>query len=120
MFFPSFTLEHVHVPADHLLGERGRGLDIGKMRLGPGRIFHCAMEAGGEILVFDVWESVEHFQNFGETLRPILNKLGVDLGELSLTSRGGGRCFTPSSSAARKGASEATRGERVSITEEWL
>jgi hypothetical protein len=49
-----------------------------------------------------------------------LSFLGVLLGELSLTSRGGGRCFTPSSSAARKGAGDSTRGERVSITQEWL
>jgi hypothetical protein len=47
----------------------------------PGRIFHCAMETGGDIEVFDVWESMEHYQKFGETLLPILNKLGVDLDE---------------------------------------
>ena len=47
----------------------------------PGRRFHCAMEAGGTIEVFDVWESMEQFQKFGETLVPILNKLGVDPGE---------------------------------------
>ena len=39
------------------------------------------MEAGGTIQVFDVWESMEQFQKFGETLVPILNKLGVDPGE---------------------------------------
>ena len=47
----------------------------------PGRRFHCAMEVGETIQVFDVWESMEQFQKFGETLVPILNKLGVDPGE---------------------------------------
>jgi hypothetical protein len=47
----------------------------------PGRTFHCAMEAGGTIQVFDVWESMEQFQKFGETLLPIMSKLGVDPGE---------------------------------------
>ena len=51
------------------------GAGFGKV---PGRIFHCAMEAGGVIQVFDVWESMEQFQKFGETLLPILSKLGAD------------------------------------------
>jgi len=50
------------------------GAGFGKV---PGRIFHCAMEAGGVIQIFDVWVSMEDFQKFGETLLPILNKLGV-------------------------------------------
>jgi hypothetical protein len=54
------------------------GAGFGKV---PGRIFHCAMEAGGAIQVFDVWESMEQFQKFGETLLPILSKLGADPGE---------------------------------------
>jgi len=47
----------------------------------PGRTFHCAMEVDGNIRVFDVWDSIEQFQKFGETLIPIMNKLGVDPGE---------------------------------------
>jgi hypothetical protein len=39
------------------------------------------MESGGAIQVFDVWESMEQFQKFGETLLPIMNKLGADPGE---------------------------------------
>jgi hypothetical protein len=46
----------------------------------PGRTFHCAMEVEGNIHVFDVWESMEQFQKFGETLVPIMTKLGVDPG----------------------------------------
>lgn len=44
----------------------------------PGRVFHCAMETNGNIEVFDVWESMEAFQAFGETLLPIMSKLGAD------------------------------------------
>lgn len=47
----------------------------------PGRTFHCAMEVDGAIHVFDVWESTEQFQKFGETLVPIMKKLGVDPGQ---------------------------------------
>jgi hypothetical protein len=52
----------------------------------PGRTFHCAMEVDGAIHVFDVWESMEQFQKFGETLVPILNKLGVDPGQPQVTT----------------------------------
>jgi hypothetical protein len=47
----------------------------------PGRTFHCALEVDGQIRVFDVWESMEQFQAFGATLRPIMSKLGVEPGE---------------------------------------
>ena len=54
------------------------GAGFGKV---PGRTFHCAMEANGAISVFDVWESMEQFQKFGDTLAPIMSKLGVDPGQ---------------------------------------
>jgi hypothetical protein len=44
-----------------------------------GRTSHTAFESGGEIQVFDVWESQEQFDAFGETLVPILTGLGVTL-----------------------------------------
>jgi hypothetical protein len=47
----------------------------------PGRLFHVAMEADGLIQVFDVWESEESFQAFGETLLPILHDVGADPGQ---------------------------------------
>ena len=47
-----------------------------------GRTFHCAMKTDdGQIKVFDVWESMEDFAKFGETLMPILSGLGADPGE---------------------------------------
>jgi len=32
----------------------------------------------GQIRVFDVWDSMEHFQAFGATLGPVMSKPGVD------------------------------------------
>jgi hypothetical protein len=47
----------------------------------PGRIYHVALESGGLIQVFDVWESQETFEAFGATLVPIMQGAGVDPGE---------------------------------------
>jgi hypothetical protein len=52
----------------------------------PGRTFHCAMVVDGNIHVFDVWESMDQFQKFGETLLPILKELGVDPGQPQVTT----------------------------------
>ena len=46
-----------------------------------GRTFHVALESDGQIQVFDIWESEEAFQAFGETLLPILGSIGVDPGQ---------------------------------------
>lgn len=54
------------------------GAGVGQV---PGRTFHCAMEVDGQVHVFDVWESTEQFEKFGETLLPIMSKLGASPGE---------------------------------------
>lgn len=46
-----------------------------------GRSLHVALETDGTIQVFDIWDSLEDFQAFGETLLPILAKAGLELGE---------------------------------------
>ncbi|HEY6760292.1 MAG TPA: hypothetical protein VI318_12415 [Baekduia sp.] len=46
-----------------------------------GRLSHVALESGGEIQVFDIWESQEAFDAFGETLIPILTGAGVAINE---------------------------------------
>jgi len=46
----------------------------------PGRLSHVALEADGEIEVFDVWESQEALEAWGpEGFVPILIELGVEL-----------------------------------------
>jgi hypothetical protein len=47
----------------------------------PGRSYHVALETNGEVQVFDVWESQEEFEAFGQTLVPVLAELGVDPGQ---------------------------------------
>ncbi len=44
-----------------------------------GRTYHCAFKAGEGLHVFDVWDSQETFDAFGETLVPILGEAGVEL-----------------------------------------
>jgi hypothetical protein len=44
-----------------------------------GRLYHCALDADGEIEVFDVWESQETLEAFGAKFVPILTELGVEL-----------------------------------------
>lgn len=46
-----------------------------------GRSYHCAFAVGEGLHVFDVWDSQESFDGFGQTLMPILGELGVDPGE---------------------------------------
>jgi hypothetical protein len=46
-----------------------------------GRSYHSAFEVGGNIHVFDVWESKEQFEEFGKTLMPILQEEGIDPGQ---------------------------------------
>ncbi len=45
-----------------------------------GRLYHVALETDGQINVFDIWESQEAFDAFGETLMPILGSLGANPG----------------------------------------
>jgi len=46
-----------------------------------GRVYHVAFSGRGGLEVFDVWESQEAFDTFGQTLMPILAEVGVDPGQ---------------------------------------
>ena len=46
-----------------------------------GRTFHVALEADGQIQVFDIWETQGDFEAFGPSLMPILAEIGVEPSE---------------------------------------
>jgi hypothetical protein len=46
-----------------------------------GRSYHAAFHGENGLHVFDVWDSPEAFEAFGETLMPILTAAGIDPGE---------------------------------------
>ena len=43
----------------------------------PGLIHHVGAQLGDGFVAADVWESLEAFQKFGETLMPIFAKMGI-------------------------------------------
>ena len=45
-----------------------------------GRTHHSCFGADGSLMVYDVWESQESFDAFGQTLMPILQDIGLDPG----------------------------------------
>lgn len=46
-----------------------------------GRLYHTSFGDHNQLRVFDVWDSMQSFERFGETLMPILKKNGVDPGQ---------------------------------------
>ena len=46
-----------------------------------GRLYHASFGDGDKLAVFDVWESQELFDRFGQTLMPILKEIGVEIGQ---------------------------------------
>ena len=47
----------------------------------PHRLHHSCFGADGDLMVYDIWDSPESFQAFGQALMPILADVGVDPGE---------------------------------------
>ena len=47
----------------------------------PGRLHHSAFGPAEQLMVYDVWDSAESFEKFGETLMPILAEVGINPGE---------------------------------------
>jgi len=45
-----------------------------------GRIFHVAFGDSNALRVSDIWDTMENFERFGQTLMPILQEAGVDPG----------------------------------------
>ena len=46
-----------------------------------GRLHHVCYGSGDQLQVMDVWESEETFGQFGQQLMPILQQLGIDVGQ---------------------------------------
>ncbi len=47
----------------------------------PGRRYHACFGPDDKLQVFDIWESQQDFDKFGETLLPILQEAGIDPGQ---------------------------------------
>lgn len=45
-----------------------------------GRLYHICHGEGSDLRVMDIWESMETFESFGQTLMPLLEELGIDPG----------------------------------------
>ena len=51
------------------------------LRNQPGRLHHSCFGEEPALRVYDIWESKEAFEAFGQKLGPILGELGVEVGE---------------------------------------
>ena len=49
-------------------------------RIPPGRIHHSCFGPDGDLMVHEVWESQQAFEEYGPVLMPILHKAGIDPG----------------------------------------
>jgi hypothetical protein len=45
-----------------------------------GRSHHSCIGPDGDLMVYEVWESQQAFEDFGKVLIPILQKIGIDPG----------------------------------------
>jgi hypothetical protein len=58
-----------------------RRLDAAGAGKPGGRLYHACFGSSDKVQVFDIWESQQAFEKFGETLMPILQEIGVDPGK---------------------------------------
>ena len=58
-----------------------RRLDAAGAGKPAGRLYHACFGSGDKLQVFDIWESQQAFDKFGETLMPILQEIGTDPGQ---------------------------------------
>ena len=47
-----------------------------------GRLYHVCFGDQDNLRVSDIWDSKESFEKFGETLRPIMDGLGIPPGDI--------------------------------------
>ena len=70
-FAPSGMTAKMYDDCVRKLEERGAGKP-------PGRLYHATFGDKSKLAVFDVWDSQQSFDRFGETLMPVLQELGID------------------------------------------
>lgn len=58
-----------------------RRLEAASVGAPQGRLYHVCHGEGSDLQVLDVWESMETFEKFGQTLMPILQEIGIDPGQ---------------------------------------
>lgn len=58
-----------------------KGLEAAGASAPDGRLYHVAAATETGWMVVDVWESMEQFERFGETLVPVLHAAGVEPAE---------------------------------------
>ena len=46
-----------------------------------GRLHHSAFGDDGHMMVYEIWDSKESADKFGETLMPILGEVGINAGQ---------------------------------------
>jgi len=46
-----------------------------------GRLYHVCYGDPNDLHVTDVWDSTENFEAFGKTLMPILQEMGINVGQ---------------------------------------
>ncbi len=60
-------------------GEIIRRLEEAGQGTPNGRLYHVCYGSDNQLRVLDVWESPETFQQFGQTLVPIIQQVGVEV-----------------------------------------
>ena len=58
-----------------------RRLDAAGAGKPAGRLYHACFGSGDKLQVFDIWESQQAFDKFGATMMPIVQEVGVNLGQ---------------------------------------
>jgi hypothetical protein len=78
----------------------------------PGRHYHCCFGTSDKVQIFDVWDSKESFDKFGEVLLPILQKLGVDSGA-PMVSEIQGVVVPPAKAPAKAAPAKAAKAAKT-------
>ena len=61
--------------------EVSRRLEAAGAGAPAGRLYHVCFGNKEELRVSDIWDSMENFEEFGKTLMPIMQDVGVDPGQ---------------------------------------